>query len=282
MRYDATKNGKNGYYDAVAELRKREELKQFRCEQIGDATLYLGDCLEIIPLLPPVDAAVTDPPYEKITHDAKSGAARRIRTDGRDEIRQLDFDSIDEIRDEFAKRIGIQCSGWLIVFCSPEGVRPWADVINRLSYKYKRACVWVKPDSTPQLNGQGPAQGAENFITAWCGNGYSKWNGGGKRGVYTHLTNPPDRHHGHPTEKPWRLMVEILEDFTNPGGVVVDPFMGSGTTGVACAKTGRKFIGIEINKTYFDIACERIEDAHKQGDLFIERPKASPRQEPLL
>ena len=76
-------------------------------------------------------------------------------------------------------------------------------------------------------------------------------------------------------------MAEILKDFTNPGETILDPFMGSGTTGVACAKMGRKFIGIELDKKYFDIACRRIEEAYKQPDMFIEQPK-KPKQEKMI
>ena len=135
--------------------------------------------------------------------------------------------------------------------------------------KYKRACVWVKPDSTPQFNGQCPAMGAENFIVAWAGTGHSRWNAGGKRGVYTHLVNNPERTGLHPTEKPRRLMAEIIGDFTNAGQTILDPFMGSGTTGVAAVQMGRDFIGIEKEERYFDIACQRIVDAQRQGDLFV-------------
>jgi site-specific DNA-methyltransferase (adenine-specific) len=70
-------------------------------------------------------------------------------------------------------------------------------------------------------------------------------------------------------------MSEIVRDYTQHAQTILDPFMGSGTTGVACAKLGRKFIGIEIKPKYFDIACKRIEDAYKQGDLFVEPPKKS-------
>tara|TARA_Y100000310_G_scaffold340489_1_gene436439 strand:- start:644 stop:880 length:237 start_codon:yes stop_codon:yes gene_type:complete len=70
------------------------------------------------------------------------------------------------------------------------------------------------------------------------------------------------------------LIGELVNLFTNPDQAILDPFMGSGTTGVACAKLGRKFIGIEIEPKYFDIACARIEEAYRQGDFFIERPKA--------
>ncbi len=75
-------------------------------------------------------------------------------------------------------------------------------------------------------------------------------------------------------------MIEVLIQKA-PNGIILDPFMGSGTTGVACAKLGRKFIGIEIEPKYFDIACKRIEDAYRQGDLFVD-PPAKPVQEAML
>jgi len=243
-----------------------------REERIGDCTLYLGDCLEVMPALGAVDHVMCDPPYEAIMHDAKAGAARQIRTDGRGELKALNFAAIDDVRSDVVRVVADTCNGWFIAFCAPEGVGRWADEINASRMKYKRACVWVKPDSTPQLNGQCPAMGAENFVCAWAGKGFSRWNGGGRRGVYTHLTNPSDRDHRHPTEKPWRLFSDLVRDFTLPGESVLDPFMGSGTTLVACAKLGRKGIGIEIDPEYFDIACKRVEEAYRQPDMFIQQP----------
>lgn len=241
------------------------------CVQIGRATLWLGDALEIAPMLGAVSHLITDPPYEAITQAAigsvpkgnLKGASTRLG-------RPLDFEPIDAIRERVA-HLGEQSEGWFIAFCTPEGVGRWADVINEGPLKYKRACVWVKPDSTPQFNGQCPASGAENFVCAWAGEGHSRWNGGGKRGVYTHCVNNPERTGLHPTEKPRRLMSEIIADFTNPGETICDPFMGSGTTGVAAVMAGRDFIGIEQNETYFNLACQRIRDAQRQGDMFSER-----------
>jgi DNA modification methylase len=136
--------------------------------------------------------------------------------------------------------------------------------------KYDTCLAWVKPDATPRFNGQGAARGFECAVTAYAGKGHKRWNGGGKRGVYVHCVNNPERHGEHPTEKPRRLMAEIIADFTNPDQAVLDPFMGSGTTGVAAVQMGRNFIGIERESKYFDIACKRIEDAQRQGDLFME------------
>ena len=253
-----------------------------RIETLAEGVvLYNADCREVLPTLGKFDHILTDPPYESIIHAAKQAASRRIRTDGRADIKPLEFGCIDSIRDEIASIIACSCEGWSLIFCTPEGVGRWADAINATSAKYKRACVWVKPDSTPQLNGQGPAMGAENFIVSWCGKGFARWNAGGKRGVYTYPTNPYDRHGEHPTEKPWRLMHELISDFTCFGQSIADPFMGSGTTGVAAVKLGRKFTGIEIEPKYFDIACKRISDALKQPDFFVEPPKPA-KQEALL
>lgn len=235
--------------------------------RVGLATLILGDCLRVMPHLGKVDHVVCDPPYEASLHAAKEQASA-LRKDGGNELKAIDFAAIDDIRESVVEQVSAMCDGWFIAFCTVEGARPWADCINASPMRYKRACIWVKPDSTPQLNGQGPAQGAEVFVTAWAGGGHSRWNAGGKRGVYTFNVNNPERHGVHPTEKPRRLMSAILADFTTAGQVVCDPFMGSGTTGVAAVMAGRRFIGIERDERYFEIAVKRIEDAQRQGSLF--------------
>lgn len=236
---------------------------------IGAATLYLGDCLEVMKGLGPVDHVIADPPYEASLHAAKT-LESNLRKDGGPELREIDFSAIDDIRSPYIEAAASICDGWFIAFCTVEGARPWADGINASRMKFKRSCVWIKPDSTPQLNGQCPAQGAEIFVVAWAGKGRSRWNAGGKRGVYTHLVNNPERTGKHPTEKPRRLMSEIIADFTNPGDLILDPFMGSGTTGVAAVMAGRSFIGIEQKREYFDLACKRLEDAQRQADMFVE------------
>lgn len=79
---------------------------------------------------------------------------------------------------------------------------------------------------------------------------------------------------GHPCPKPLSYSMWLIKRAADHGSLVCDPFMGSGTTGVACAKLGRKFIGIEIEPKYFDIACKRIEQSYRQPDMFIKQPKA--------
>lgn len=255
----------------------------YREEIIGDARLILGDCLEILPTLGRVDHVICDPPYESAIHASnKSLAQGPALRDKRNPFRAFGFEGVDAIRSDVVKAAAAVSSGWFIAFCTLEGIAEWAKEIGQNDgIKYKRPCLWVKPDAMPQFAGDCPGIGAEGFVTAWCGGGRSKWQAGGKKGVYTHNKGGGDRHGAHPTEKPVSLMSEIIGDFTLPGQTLADPFMGSGATGVACAKLGRKFIGIELEPRYFDIACKRIEEAYRQPRLFAE-PAPKPKQASLL
>lgn len=246
---------------------------------IGDATLYCGDCIDILSDLGGiVDHVISDPPYEDELHAA---VGRIRRKDGQQMIETLGFDGINASRGNIAGLSVSVSAGWVILFALAEGVRAWRDDLQAAGAKWDTTCFWIKPDASPRFNGQGPARGAECFVTCWAGTGYRRWNGGGKRGVYTHCVNT-NRHGEHPTEKPVPLMMEIVADFTRPGETILDPFMGSGTTGVACAKLGRKFIGIEKDPRYFDISCQRIEAAYRQPDMFIAAPAAKVKQEAFI
>lgn len=252
----------------------------FRVEHLAEGvTLYLGDCREVLPTLGRVDHVITDPPYEKEAH--KTG--RRTQASVKTGINvDLDFEAItEELRSDVARLTVAMSDGWNIYFCQAEAVTPWRDAIEAVGGKYKRTMVWIKPDSTPQLNGQMPAPGYESMPLAWCGAGHSRWNGGGKRGVFTHLTNQPDREGTHPTEKPVPLMVELVRLFSQPDDLICDPFAGSGTTGIACVKTGRRFVGVEMDQRYFDLACHRVSRALDAPDMFIE-PLKPAKQEAML
>lgn len=243
----------------------------FRKEIIGPHELWLGDCREILPTLGAVDHVISDPPYEADAHRKD----RKITGKNRGVIAEaFTFGEIDPIREEIAAKMVRASKGWVLTFCMAEGVAPWRDAFEAAGAKYKRAMVWIKPDAMPQFNGQGPAAGFESITAVWCGEGYSHWNGGGRVGTFTHNKNTGGKHE-HETQKPLPLMRELVGLFSAAGDLVVDPFMGSGTTGVACARLGRRFTGIEIEPRYFDMACRRIEEATKQTDLFIApAPKA--------
>jgi len=244
---------------------------------IGNCELYLGDCLEVLPQIQSAHHVITDPPYEAEAHtkarrllgkvDARVGKARKV------ENLAIDFAQMDEtLRAEVSAHIMRISQGWSVVFCQVEAVHLWMSTLA--AAKYKRTGVWIKPDGAPQFTGDRPGMGYESLIIHWHGEGRSKWNGGGKHGVFTHPKSDPGYGHGglqneHPTKKPLRLMNELVRLFSNPNEVILDPFMGSGTTGVACIKTGRRFIGIEKDPKYFTAACERIQNAYNQPDMFI-------------
>lgn len=240
-----------------------------------DVTLFLGDCLEILPGLS-VEHVISDPPYEDELHKAMG---RIKRNDGQEMIQTLGFEGVNAARPDIAAACVKASSGWVILFTLAEGVRAWRDDLQAAEAKWDTTCFWVKPDSSPRFNGQGPARAAECFVTCWAGTGYRRWNGGGKRGLYTHCVNT-GRQGEHPTEKPVPLMVEIVSDFTQPGDTICDPFMGSGTTGVACVRTGRGFVGIERDPKWFDLSCRRIADELRRPRLKLE-PAAKPVQEAM-
>lgn len=243
-----------------------------RVETIGRATLYLGDCREILPTLT-VDHVIGDPPYEAVMQN-KWGVLSRNAPSSHVRHDEIGFEAIDHMRDDVAKVSVEACQGWCIFFCMAEGVRAWRDALEASGARYKRAMVWVKPDAMPQFNGQGPSTGHEMMVSAWCGAGHSSWNGGGRSGVFSYNKNTIGA--VHPTQKPLPLMKQLVHLFSNEGQIVCDPFMGSGTTGVACVEAAREFVGIEANPAHFDTACRRIEDAQRQGDFFIGEPPHDP------
>jgi site-specific DNA-methyltransferase (adenine-specific) len=255
-------------------------MSRWRTETIGDCVLYNADCRDVFESFPEcfrVGAVITDPPYEAEAHRKE----RKITGKNRGVISEaFTFGAIDPIRDEVAHQMVAVCNGWCLAFCMAEGIAAWRDAFEAAGAKYKRAMVWIKPDAMPQFNGQGPAAGFECITAVWCGEGYSKWNGGGRVGTFEFNKNSGGKHE-HETQKPVPLMAELITLFSNEGETVLDPFMGSGTTGVACAKHGRKFIGVEREPHYFDIACRRIEQAYKQPDFFV-APPAKPKQEAML
>lgn len=242
-----------------------------RVERIGDATLYLGDCLEILPTLGPVDAVVTDPPYGIAATHANHLSSITLRN-GEPAGQALGFEGINGAQlVDMARDWCAIARRWVVFTCE------WKDA-HKLDEAglLIRLGIWRKPDGAPQFTGDRPGTGWE--AVAICHRpGRKKWNGGGRHAVWTF---PKGQGDGHPTQKPVPFASALLADFTNPGETILDPFMGSGTTGVACAKLGRSFVGIEIDEGYFEIACKRIRDAYAQPDMFVERPKP-PTQEAM-
>ena len=241
--------------------------------------IHHGDCLTGLQGLADksVDVTITDPPYEVEAHTK----GRRTKT--RDyknahivgEASQvaiaspLAFAAITEAdRTEAAKEIARVSRRWVLVFCQVEAAHLWASALAISGAEYIRTMVWVKPDGQPQFTGDRPGVGYESIVVAHA-KGRKRWNGGGKLGVFT-FSKSAGRPNGngsrgpgiepapHPTTKPLPLMRELVSLFTDPGELVLDPFAGSGSTGVACGMLGRRFIGWELDANYYEIARRRL------------------------
>lgn len=232
--------------------------------------LVEGNCLDVMATMPArcVDHAITDPPYEAEAHTAhrrvkRAGSEAGERWgngDSREAMTEaLGFDPItaDE-RASAGAEFSRLARRWSVVFCQTEATMLWRAALEASGRTtYRRTCVWVKPDAQPQFSGDRPGMGYESLVVAHA-KGRCVWNGGGRVGVFTHIKNTPGGA-PHPTTKPLPLMLELVELFTDPSELVLDAFAGSGTTGVACLRLGRRFIGIEKDAKYAQVARERLE-----------------------
>ncbi len=234
--------------------------------------LRLGDCLgpDGMSTLADksIDHVICDPPYEAEAHTE----GRRIKTKGgggdygETGGLVLDFDPITEAqRSEAARQFVRLGRRWLIAFCQVEAVAAWRDAFVDAGASYRRTCAWLKRDAQPQLSGDRPGMGYESIVCSHAP-GRSRWNGGGKRGVYesARASTIESRPALHMTEKPLPLMESLIRDFTDPGDLILDPFAGSGTTGVAAIRLGRRFIGWERDPKYHAIALKRLTAAREQ------------------
>jgi len=208
-----------------------------RVEQIGNATLYLGDCREILPTLTVIGACITDPPYG-IASTWKGGSGHGWGKSTAEAVlrNQWDASTPDDTVLSSIRSIAKQVIIWGGNYFDLPPSRCWL--------------VWNKPERGFTLAEAELAWTNMDAVVRVCD------------------CNRSDVDREHPTQKPVKLMSWCVQ---KTKGVVLDPFMGSGTTGVACAKLGRRFIGIEIEPKYFDIACRRIEEAQRQPDMFVDR-----------
>lgn len=217
-----------------------------RKEIIGDCTLYLGDCMDVMPTLGEVDAVVTDPPYG-IEYNAKKNNLPKSQY----------FEVLKNDDVELDLKIIFELDIPTVLFGGYNFYR-------QLPHKGRWIC-WDKrcTEAADKLFGS-------PFELAWENrkSGYDRIVRVQHGGVIN--ADGANEKRVHPTQKPIILIRKILnfKPYLD-AELILDPFMGSGTTGVACVKEGRKFIGIELDEEYFDIACKRIEEAQRQGDLFL-------------
>jgi DNA modification methylase len=220
-----------------------------RVETIGRATLYLGDCRDILPTLPKVDAVVTDPPYGiAFPYEGYDDTLENLET--------LVASFVPACR-ALAQRV-IVTPGVSNVQRYPVadwiGAWTWETTatFGKLGYSQWQPILYYGSD----LSGFGSVNGALKSDRIHFAGGSAKIDGR-SGGIHT-------------CPKPLGFVQRLLTRFTHEQETVLDPFLGSGTTGVAAVTMNRAFIGIEREPSYFDIACKRIADAQRQGDFFVE------------
>lgn len=204
-----------------------------RVETIGNATLYFGDCRDILPTLPKVDLVLTDPPYG-IGFAAQPTKWQRLDGKLPEEWDNDAPDFMDEVLS-----IGDAAMVWGGNYFALPPSRGWLS--------------WFKPDAPPSM---------AHFEMCWTSFDMNA------RQLSCSISQTNPERVGHPTQKPLRLIEWCINLAPKTTSTVADPFMGSGTTGVACANLGKTFYGIEREPKYFDIACQRIENAYRQQRLF--------------
>ncbi|WP_397586785.1 DNA-methyltransferase [Sphingobium fuliginis] len=207
-----------------------------RKEVIGKAELYLGDCRDILPTLPKVDAVVTDPPYG--IGAAKGKAHSSIRDNSEWEQQNWDDARPDNRTFHMILARAAKAAIW--------GGNYFADLLPASS----GWLVWRKPEAETGFS-------LADVELCWTTEDFAS-----RCRTYARRDG-----NDHPTQKPVSIMLWTLGFIE--GQTILDPFMGSGSTGVAAVQMGRQFIGIEREPKYFDIACRRIEDAQRQGDMFL-------------
>ena len=263
---------------------------------IGNATLYLGDCREILPTLGDIDCVVTSPPYNQMTglmrppsgswakQDFGLSFVQKWQSDGyADDIPEADYQQSQN--DLFALIRGT-CREIASLFYNHQ--LRWRDGVllhpiqwfHPEGWRLRTEIIWDRCGGM-MFNARMFCRFDERILWFTASSDW-KWNQASV-GNGTVWRIAREQNKDHPVEYPLELPRRCIAAATDNGDLVLDPFMGSGTTGVACAKLGRKFIGIEIEPKYFDIACRRIEEAYAQADLFIEQPGApESKQEVML
>lgn len=230
-----------------------------KIEHLSDSvTLYLGDCRDVLPTLARADALITDPPY-----GVNIGAHKALRDNRSHLLRKGGYESYDDTPENFDAIV--------------------TPALTLALEKVERGAIFTAGSKLGKL----PEPAAIGGIYTPAGIGRNAWgftcfhaialfgicptlhHGAHKTVLQSSEAAEPN---GHPMPKPIGWMRWLINLASVQGHTVLDPFMGSGTTGVACVEMGRKFVGVEIDPGYFDIARRRISDALKQPDMFIEKP----------
>lgn len=236
---------------------------------------YIIDCLEGLKNIPDgsIDLVLTDPPYSSggaFSGDRKSRTSTKYTAtdfDGAAKLPDFSGDNMDQRGFmEFTRQVFAKCrektkpEGVVVSFIDWRNLPALCDSLQAAGWVWRGIAVWNKPNGRPQ---KGRYRNEFEFIV-WGSNGPMPFDRGvGCLPGYYRYANVNAKERSHQTEKPLQLITDLLE-IVPPGAIVLDPFMGSGTTAEACIKTGRNYIGFELSKEYHAIAEQRVAEALDQ------------------
>lgn len=231
-------------------------------------TVHHGDYRKVLPELDGVDVVICDPPYSESVHtnvrSSKMRANDRGGRYGADTRRQVDlgFEYLAaQDRDFLAQQFARLSARWVLVFSDVESDHLWRTDLTEHGLDYVRTGAWIKTGSTPQFSGDRPATGFEAIAIAHP-KGRKRWNGGGQHAVWNVpivLNRSGKDPRWHTTQKPVPLMTALVELFSDEGEVVLDATAGSGTTGVAAKRLGRRSVLIEQSEAHCEAIVKRIQ-----------------------
>ncbi|MBT9169371.1 MAG: Modification methylase DpnIIB [Syntrophomonadaceae bacterium] len=255
----------------------KERLKDRIFYQEDNGLLVKGDCLDILPMLPDdsVDLVLTDPPYNVRWKSAIELHGRKAMMHFADEVKKgWDNVSLKELYQTIFPHLDklLKNNGSVILFTSQEGVGYAKDEAMKNGLDMKCEMIWEKQNPLPQVR-------KKNYLCAFeCIVWLARWNekkcdftfNFGTQNEMKNIFRFPicqgNERTDHPTQKPIELMKKIVLIHSNEGDIILDPFLGSGTTAVASKQLGRKYIGIEVSKDYLDMAVKRLQGI--SGNLF--------------
>jgi site-specific DNA-methyltransferase (adenine-specific) len=219
-----------------------------------------ANCREVLPALR-VDHVICDPPYDSRTHRNAI-----LRHDATGERRGIGFASLAEL-ESLVSLLLVAASRWALAFCALEQLGEYSLAAGD---SWIRAGVWDKIAPMPQLTGDRPGQAVEG-IAIMHGPAKRRWNRGGGAGIWRFLPVKGASRYGHETPKPEELMMSLVRDFTDPDDVILDPFAGSGTTGAAALRLGRRAILVERDEAHARTCVERMRAEQRGHSLAAER-----------
>lgn len=242
---------------------------------IGNARLIHGDCRDVLPNLATVDAVITDPPYSARCHEVHDAGAAKSRDNADRQAIGYQPMTIDDV-EYLTKQYARVCSGWVVWMTDSELATIVRSAMERAGRCAFAPLPFYQPGRSVRLSGDGPCSWTDWIVVART-KAQMKW--GTLPGGY--VAGPGWNDKQRMGGKPTKLMDALVSDYSRIGDVVLDSHMGAGTTGVSCVRMGRKFVGIEIDRYAFDLACIRIENAQRQEPLIPIARTEKPTQEAM-